>query len=120
VARKRVTKSAVEFVSVPTPRLVVTDELEPSIGVAGAHVKVTPLLRRSERGTVDVAAVKKRLLGLGALSVSVLPRFVPDESAARAAGSSDRVDPREEVRAMLADEPAALEQAMSFFDEAGL
>lgn len=127
VRAQRAPKSRVQFVEVPTAA-VLKLELDDGRDVAGAFVRLTPRLRRSEREAFDVAAAERSLLKRGAAAAVAVPITIPDKvdgpipSSDRSKG---RVDARAEVDAWFGREPSedaavARDACLAILDEVGL
>lgn len=101
--------TTIRRVSVPTPDLMVIENLEEisSLDFAGHFVKLAPRLPASQRETFDGAALKRDLLREGARAVVLAPVFVPDSRKAAPAAIAKASTPRQAAEAWFADQTAA-------------
>lgn len=81
-ARESVSGTRVEFVDVAQPGMRILKGLDLGAeSFAGCYVKVAPVVKSSERASLDTKLVRQQLLAAGATAVVVVPVVVPDSTA---------------------------------------
>jgi len=108
------------FVHVPTPELVVIEDLETltNLDVAGRFVKLAPKIRTSQRDAFDGADVAARIREAGALAVIIAPVFLSEtkkEVETVAQAPTDREAVRAWFVAQTIADPADLKAAEEVF-----
>lgn len=96
--------------------------------VSGCYVKYAPIVKSSERSSLDTKLVRERLLAAGATAVVVVPVVVPDSTADMKRHAPRRVSAevhlREWFEGVKAVSPKLLEsaiaEAVTTIGEAGL
>ena len=118
-----------EFVHVPTPDLVVLDNLDAitNLDVKGRFVKVSPLIPASQRDAFDGPGVAAKLREAGALAVIMAPIFRADtkkevDTVTAAKSDRDAVLAWFDAQkiADVTDLNAALELVQNFMDLEGM
>jgi hypothetical protein len=120
----------VRLFEVPTTPLVQIDRwpMPAGLDVRGALVKLSPVIKSSERAGFDAASAKRELLAAGALAVSLAPKVVPDgivtsrrdAAIRRAAAPHDAISAWFETAAGLdaGQRAAATDAALAIYDSA--
>lgn len=122
--------SRIEFVDVAQPGMRILKGIDEGVGksVTGCYVKYAPIVKSSERASLDTKHVRERLLAAGATAVVVVPVVVPDSTVDMKRLEPRRVSAEVHLREWFAGVKAvspkllesAVAEAVTTIGEAGL